>query len=197
MTPVRVAGDADRARVVALLSRAFADDPAMSWIFADPANRAKRLPRLFGLLFDSDAAAGMRLVTSGGEAATLWRAPGRVHTSRWELLRRLPHLLHAMGGDLARAMRVSDAIDAHMPPDDFWYLHIAGCDPAHQGKGHGAAAVRAGLTRAAGRLPAYLETATERNLGFYAGLGFAVTAEWTVPGTDLRFWSMLRPPDER
>lgn len=190
----RLAVPADRARVVALLAAAFADDPAMSFIFPDPADRARRLPRLFAILFDSDAA-GMRLVTSGGEAATLWRAPGRIHVSRWEMLRRLPALLGAFGPSLGRGLRVGDAIDAHMPTGDFWYLHIAGCDPAAQGRGFGATAVRAGLRRAAGRLPAYLETATERNLGFYQGLGFAVTGEWQVPGSDLTFWSMLRPAD--
>ena len=73
--------------------------------------------------------------------------------------------------------------------------HIAGCDPAHQGKGLGGAAVRAGLERAAGRLPAYLETAKERNLAFYQRLGFRVTDEWSVPGGGPRFWSMLREAD--
>ena len=193
---VQLAGGADRARVVALLSRAFADDPAMCFVFPDPADRAKRLPRLFGLLFDRGDAAGMRLVTAGGEAATFWRAPGRVHTGRWQMLRSLPALILALGPNRARAMRVANAIDLHMPTGDFWYLHMAGCDPSHQGAGHGAAAVRAGLRRAAGRMPAYLETATERNLGFYTNLGFAVTNEWVVPGGGPRFWSMRRPADQ-
>lgn len=165
----------------------------MCFIFPDPAERARRVPRLFGLLYDSDGAAGMRLLTAGGEAATLWRAPGRAHVTNGELLRRLPTLLYALGPNLARAMRVSSASAAHMPSGDFWYLHIAGCDPAAQGRGLGASAVRAGLRRVAGRLPVHLETATERNLGFYRGLGFAVTSHWTVPGGDLRFWSMMRP----
>ncbi len=191
---MRTAGRADKETVVTALARAFADDPAMSWIFPNPADRAIRLQRLFGILFDSDAA-GMRLLTAGGEAATLWRGPGRNHTSRLEMLRRAIPLVWALGPNRTRAMRVADAIDAHMPTGAYWYLHIAGCDPAHQGRGLGAAAVRGGLTRAAARLPAYLETATERNLGFYQGLGFAVTGEWKVPGGGPRFWSMLRPAD--
>ena len=189
---VRTTGRADRAVVSGLLARAFQDDPAFSWIFPDPADRARRLPRLFGILFDSDAV-GMRLLTAAGEATTLWRPPGAIHTGRWEMVRRGPAMLWALGPALRRALTVADAIDAHMPDGDFWYLHIAGCDPAHQGRGYGAAAVRGGLTRAAGRLPAYLETATERNLAFYRGLGFHVTSEWAAPGGGPRFWSMLRP----
>jgi hypothetical protein len=195
VSEVRVAAGADRAPVTQMLSRAFADDPAMSFIFPDPADRARRLPRLFALLFDSDRATGMRLVTAGGEAATLWRGPGRVHTGRLEMLRNAVPMLAAFGRALPRALALSDAIGAHMPSGDFWYLHVAGCDPVAQGKRLGGAAVRAGLTRAAGRTPCYLETATEANLGFYAGLGFEVTREWLVPNGGPRFWSMLRSPD--
>lgn len=88
---------------------------------------------------------------------------------------------------------MSAAIDAHFPAGDFWYLHVAGCDPAAQGKGHGGAAIRAGLDRiAASGLPAYLETATQQNVGFYRMLGFEVTSDWAVPRGGPRFWSMLR-----
>ena len=177
-----------------MLARAFADDPAMSWVFPDPIDRARRLPLLFAILFDADAQ-GMRLVTAGGRAATLWRGPGRIHTGWWGVAIRLVPLVRALGPAIRRALGVSAAIDAHMPTGAFWYLHMAGCDPAHQGRGHGAAAVRGGLARAAGRLPAYLETATENNLGFYQALGFRVTGEWRVPGGGPLFWSMLRPPD--
>lgn len=191
---VRLASRADREPVAQLLTRAFTDDPAMAYIWPDPAARARGLPRLFRFLFDADAQAGMRLVSASGEAATFWRGPGRAKASRGELLRRLLPMLRAFGPTLGRALSLSDAIAAHMPAGDFWYLHIAGCDPAQQGKGLGRVVVQAGLDRAAGRLPCYLETATEWNLGFYQGLGFVVTAEWRVPKGGPTFWSMLRLP---
>jgi ribosomal protein S18 acetylase RimI-like enzyme len=191
---VRLAAGPDRGRVARLLARAFADDPAMSYIWPDPAARARGLPRLFRLLFDADARTGMRLVSTGGEAATLWRGPGRARTSTGELIHQAIPLLAAFGPAIGRALAVSGAIDRHMPDGDFWYLHIAGCDPAHQGRGLGRAIVQAGLDRAAGRTRCYLETATEANLGFYRGLGFEVTAEWRVPRGGPTFWSMLREP---
>ncbi len=190
---VRVAGNADRDRIGAMLARAFADDPAMRFIFPDPADRATRLPRLFALLFDSDASSGTRLVTEGGGAATLWRAPGQTSVRPVEMLLHAWPMWRAFGGAIGRALSVSAAIAAHFPAGDFWYLHIAGCDPAAQGGGLGGAAVRSGLERvAASGVPAYLETATEKNLDFYRSLGFAVTGEWIVPGGGPRFWSMLR-----
>ena len=194
MTAIRLAGSADRARVSAMLARAFADDPAMAWIVPDPADRAKRLPRLFALLFDDDAG-GMRLVTRAGEAAALWRGPGAATTSTATMLRQAWPLWRALGTRIPRALAVSHAIEAHMPAGDFWYLHIAGCDPAAQGRGLGGAVIRAGLERVARRFPAYLETATERNLGFYQALGFAVVDEWSAPGGGPRFWSMFRAAD--
>ena len=191
--PVRVAGDADRARIAAMLARAFVDDPSMSFIFPDSTERAKRMPLLFGLLFDADALSGMRLMTEGGEAATLWRGPGHGETGLFVLLRQAWPLWRALGGAIGRALAVSQAIEAHMPTSPHWYLHIAGCDPAAQGKGHGGAAIRSGLARVAGSgLATYLETATERNLGLYRALGIEVIDTWDVPRGGPRFWSMLR-----
>lgn len=177
-----------------MLARAFADDPAMSFIFPNRMTRKRRLPALFRLLFDTDGGHGLRLATAGGEAATLWRAPGHAATSRVEMIRSALPMFTALGPAIGRALAVADAIEAHHPQGPFWYLHIAGCDPAQQGKGHGAAAVRAGIDRvAAGRLPVYLETPLERNIGFYQALGFAVTGDWRVPRGGPQFWSMLRP----
>lgn len=187
--PIRTAGPADRDPIAAMLARAFADDPAMGFIFPDPEDRAKRLPRLFRLLYDSDAGHGLRLVTEGGEAATLWREPGHMRTGTWTMLRKALPMLATFGSALGRALSVAEAIEARFPRGACWYLHIAGCDPTSQGRGYGAAAVRAGLRQG---MPAYLETATESNLGFYRNLGFEVTGDYRVPKGGPLFWSMWR-----
>ena len=193
---VREAAAADKKRVSDMLARAFADDPAISFIFPDPVERARRAPKLFALLFDTDGPRGIRLMTGGGEAATLWRSPGQAHTGVWEMLRSAVPMLGALGPAIARALRVSNAIDAHHPQGQYWYLHIAGCDPVHQGKGLGGAAIRAGLDRVVGDgLPTYLETPLEKNVGLYQSMGFDLTGEWRVPGGGPKFWSMLRPSD--
>lgn len=188
---IRLATRDDRAATSAMLARAFADDPALAWLFPDPVVRARRLPRLFALLFDSDNT-GVRLTHMGHEAATFWRPPGHAETSFAELLRSALPMLATFGSSLGRSLTLAKAIDAHFPSHPFWYLHIAGCDPAHQGKGFGRAAVQAGLDRMTGSaVPFYLETATERNIGFYQSLGFRVTGEWRVGADGPVFWSML------
>lgn len=191
---IREAAAADRPAIAAMLARAFADDPAMTYIFPDPRDRAKRLPRLFAILFDVDAG-GMRLITGDVEAATLWQRPGASRATRMDMVRRVIPLVGALGFVLPRALRVGDALEAHAPTGRHWYLHIAGVDPAHQGKGLGGASIREGLARAtADGVPTYLETATERNVGLYRSLGFEVTSEWSVPKGGPKFWSMLRAP---
>lgn len=194
MSVVRAATGGDRVAIAAMLARAFRHDPAMSWIYPEEADRVARLPRLFALLYDEDAE-GMRWTGAGGEAATLWRRPGApVKPGLGEMLRAAWPMWRALGGNIGRALAVSDAMAAHRPNAPHWYLHIAGCDPAHQGQGHGGRAIRAGLAQATG-VPTYLETATEANVALYRSLGFAVTGEWDVPRGGPHFWSMLRVND--
>ena len=190
---IRIASPVDRTAIANMLARAFADDPAMSYIFPDPETCATRLPRLFGLLFDADSSDGLRLIADDVAGATLWRAPGHGKTDIWEMIRHAPGMVYALGGAVGRALRVSSAIDAHHPSSPYWYLHIAGCYPMQQRRGIGGALIRAGLARVAGDQRAcYLETALETNIGFYQGLGFEVLETWEVADGGPRFWSMLR-----
>jgi ribosomal protein S18 acetylase RimI-like enzyme len=177
------------------LALAFQDDPAMSWILPDPAERARRLPMMFDVVIPGDLKAGTAFASPGGEGATLWRAPGKADTGRLEMLRLIFPLIHTFGSALGRAIQIADAIDkCHPKTFDFWYLHYAGVRPEHQGKGWGGAAIRAGIARAkADGLPAWLETATLSNVGLYQSLGFKVVEEWDIPNGGPHFWAMLRP----
>ncbi|TKD52103.1 GNAT family N-acetyltransferase [Sphingomonas baiyangensis] len=188
---IRPVSAADRNMAIASLAAAFADDPAMCFLFPDARQRRRHLPRLFAMLYDSDADRGLRLISDDRQAVTLWRAPGSAdNDARFGWRQRLVALWR-FGEGLERAHRLGKAIEAHFPPQPFWYLHIAGCAPAAQGRGLGVAAVRAGLQRIEGA-PAYLETANEANLGFYRHLGFEVHSRWQVPGDGPVFWSMQR-----
>jgi ribosomal protein S18 acetylase RimI-like enzyme len=184
----------DRAALRDTLALAFQEDPAISWIFPDPVERARRLPLLFDVVIPGDLKAGTAFASPGGEAATLWRAPGKADTGRLEMLRLIFPLIRTFGSALGRAIQIADAIDKRHPKTfDFWYLHYAGVRPEHQGKGWGGAAIRAGIARAeADGVPAWLETATLSNVGLYQRLGFEVVEEWDIPNGGPHFWSMMR-----
>lgn len=185
-----------RARAVATLAAAFADDPAVCWIIPDPAQRARRLPRMFDWLYSDHLTHGLILGTPDCAAVTCWRVPGKVHHHDPLHPPLLLRLLVVFGANVLRAARVGDAIGAHVPRGEaYLYLRYAGVRPECQGKGLGGLAIRAGLAEAA-RLEvlATLETATPANVGLYQRLGFAVASEWDVPGRGApHFWTMVTP----
>ena len=139
-----------------------------------------------------DIKVGRVMMTTGGEAATAWRVPGRVHESRMDEARTLLPFIRIFGMASLRALKISNLIKKHLPGEDCWYLHIAGCHSRHQGKGFGGAAIRAGLACAdAERRKAYLETADPKNLPIYRALGFEIMHSWQVPAGP-QFWGMMR-----
>ncbi len=180
--------------MAATLAAAFQNDPALSWIIPDAAERRARLPRLFAAIVAADLRKGEGLCSADHEVVTLWRHPGHAAATVPETLLALPGFLRALGPHIVRGLKVSNAIEAHHPRGlRFAYLHYAGVTPAEQGCGWGSRAIRHGIAQAQ-RLPAFLETATPANVGLYQALGFRVIAEWDVPGGGPHFWSMLRPP---
>jgi len=58
--------------------------------------------------------------------------------------------------------------------------------------------VQPGLERAdIQHVPCYLETHDETNVPFYTRRGFVLVRTGQVPGTDLRFWCLLREPRDK
>ncbi len=178
--------------VVQTLSRAFQGEPAFSFILPDHVDRRRRLPKAFRIIAGQDMRLEHIFATEGNEALTMWRPPGKMRDSWWDDFRLgIPFML-ALGCGVGRGIKVANLIKKNLPSEDCWYLHYAACDPEFQGKGYGGAAIRAGLAMAdADRSKAYLETADEKNLVIYAGLGFEVVKTWQVPGGP-QFWGMMR-----
>ena len=181
-----------REAAAATLAAAFHDDPAMVWLLPDAASRPPRLTALCRWMVGEHLANGMVLGTPGCQVVTLWRPPGKVHVHEplWHpgALRFIPIFRRL----LLRALRIDDAIRAHLPSDEAWlYLKMAGVRPDCQGKRLGGLAIRAGLAEAE-RLGVrgVLETATPSNVGLYQRLGFVTRSEWQVPGGGPRFWTM-------
>ena len=176
------------------LARAFADDPALGYIFPRSRTRSLKLQRFFELMLRSEADSALTDIAGDGAAAAVWRAPGHWQTTRLTMLRLALPMIAAFGSNLPRALRLQALLETHHPSEPHWYLEFLGCEPAQQGNGYGGAAARARLAQCdRDRLPAALETATAANVPLYMALGFAVTGEFDVPGGP-HFWSMWREP---
>jgi ribosomal protein S18 acetylase RimI-like enzyme len=182
--------DVDIIRVLAL---AFQSEPAWSYILPNAELRRKTLPGMFRILLREDRAKGCVFGTSGLEAVTVWRKPGFAHDSIADTLRTALPFLRTLGSAVVRGAELSFSIAKRLPPSPCWYLHFAACDPVHQRKGFGGAAIRAGLAQAdLEKMPAYLETAEQAKVGFYRKFGFEVEHTWTISGGPT-FWGMRRP----
>jgi GNAT superfamily N-acetyltransferase len=178
-----------------VLARAFAADPMMAWPLGDIADPQRSLETCFRLLNAGNIESGLVFEAAGGAGVAVWVPPDLA--GRWaETERRARPAIHALADDGgARYERLWDWVEERVPEEPLWYLDQLGVDPARQGEGLGKALVQFGLARAAeAGLPAFLDTASERNVRFYEFLGFRVVEEGSVPDGGPRIWFLRRDP---
>jgi GNAT superfamily N-acetyltransferase len=193
MATVRPATDADRPRILATLTDAFAHDPVVRWFFPDAATYPARATAFFGFLFDVRLRAGGSWVTEAGEATALWSPPGAT-SLEWEDRAWGDVEAELAADEIERCDRWDAAVAPHHPDTAHWYLGVLGTASAHQGRGLGPAVAKPGIDAAtAAGLPAFLETGVERNVALYQRMGFFVTG--TIESPDLPAgWCLRRDP---
>jgi ribosomal protein S18 acetylase RimI-like enzyme len=188
---IRKLTPADADQAVEVLARAFEDDPFATWFVRADERHAEGMRAFFALaLHRLTFPFGECYVTEGVEGAALWNPPGTWNLGFLEKMRLLPQFARASSARrLLEVFLKTNPLTAAHPHDPHWYLFILGVDPPAQGRGLGRALLAPVLERCdAERLPAYLETAKERNLGFYQSLGFAVVGRHAIPGGPLIYF---------
>lgn len=191
---VRIAGSArgpvEQDAVMDTLTLAFSTDPAVRYMFPNPAGYLKAFPRLAAAMAGGALAAGTAWVADGGAAAALWLAPG-AQADRDAIV--------ALVGETVAPERqavlgaLGEEMAAFHPEEPHWYLSMIGVDPSRQGQGLGAALLKAGLARCdADRLPAYLESSSPKNVPLYERHGFEVIG-LIKPGDHPGLIPMYRP----
>ena len=193
MKPRRAVAD-DRAEVVATLTRAFARDPVLRWLFPEDSTYPAMASAFFGGLFDLRLEGGEAWVLDG--AVALWEPPGGnrlaldVRDRVWDRATAGVFEPEAM----ARNRRHEALIKRLLPADRGFYLGVLGVDPARQGQGLGRGVLQPVIGEAdRQRAAACLETATATNLPFYGRLGFEVSAE-AQHANGPYVWAMTRRP---
>jgi ribosomal protein S18 acetylase RimI-like enzyme len=187
---------ADVPALVEVLARAFDDDPWVDWLARKDARRGEAIRHLFRVCLADLALRHDECWTTEDRAgASLWIPPGRWKVGLWDQLRLLPDAARVSGlRRLPSIGRSTAAIARAHPPEPHWYLLQLGVDPPAQGRGLGRALLRPVLERCdRERAGAYLETARESNLGFYARDGFAIRSVHEIPGGPT-VWGLWRPP---
>ena len=197
---VRRATEAEIPAMAAVLARAFAHDPYVSWLTGDAPERNLRM-RMWWAGILRHASGGLRetWTTDDVSGVAIWLPPGRRASSVLDSLRMVPALARLTGWrrlrEVAAATELLEARRRAHVPGPHWYLSALGVEPDRQRQGIGSALLRIVLDRAdSDRTPAYLETATARNVLLYERHGFEMVEELILPRTDVRGWLMLRSP---
>jgi ribosomal protein S18 acetylase RimI-like enzyme len=189
----RLGPDATERALTSVLA-AFATDPLLRWVWPEDQRYAECAQAFFRLLLSLRTAGGEVWAADGGAAVAMWDPPGGLYAvpaeDPWPLLNST--FTEAEQGRW-RVFNESLAVPADAPAH--WYLGVLATAPEHQRRGLGAAVV-APVLAAADRTAteAYLETASEANVAFYARLGFTVVREVDVPGAGPRCWLLRREP---
>ncbi len=182
-----------------MLARAFADDPTSAWLFPRVEGRARALEEWYRINSQILLATGEGWGTEKLESAALWLpvglplAPGAPHKLGrlllWNLL-----TVWKLGSRVRQAAITTARLHRLHPPGPAWYLAILGTEPRLQGIGLGSAVLRPVLERCDRMgVQSYLDTATYRDVHFYAGHGFEVVSELD-PVRGPHFWVMRRQP---
>jgi hypothetical protein len=181
--------------MIASLCEAFAEDPGLSWIWPERADRLQRLPYFFKAIVKGTVSNGIAIHSARSDAVSLWRQPGKIDPTRFEILRGLPSMAKAFRSGRERAQLMSATLKANRPANiAWWYLQFIGVRPAAQGTGLGGAAIRAGLHLARkARMPVYVEVMNPANLGYYQHVGFKTIVEFDIPDAGPHVWAMLSP----
>jgi ribosomal protein S18 acetylase RimI-like enzyme len=157
---------------VALLVKAFSEDPAVRWMYPDADPYLEDFPgfvRAFGgRAFDCGTADYL----PDFQGAALWLPP-RVQPDE-ELLVGLLQLT-VPESKQGEVFSIFEQMGKFHPAEPHWHLTLIGVDPLQQGQGFGSTLLNQGLDRCDGdHSPAYLESTNPRNVPFYERHGFKV-----------------------
>jgi len=193
-TPVRTAGQEDFPAMARVLARAFHDDPLTAWLYPRDRSRDRHVERSFRVSLRRLAPQGQLYTTADHAGAALWAQPGQWREDLRQTARTLV-LLPPLLPRLLRTMRAMTRIEIAHPLQEHYYLSVLGTAPERRGQGIGSALMQPVLDRCDEEgMPAYLETATEGNVGFYARHGFEVQRRLELPGGAPPLWLLWRAP---
>ncbi len=185
-----------------VLARAFVDDPMFVSLAPRDDRMQDRLRTMFtGVLKYISNDLSDTLTTADRDGVAVWNPPGYKGPRGSDGLRMLPHMAGLMGWRrihlMMSALNRLDKRHEHHMPEPHWYLLALAVAPGRQGQGIGSALMRPLLERCdQDRLPAYLETATPRNLPLYERHGFVTVEELHIgrQGVGVPVWLMRREP---
>jgi ribosomal protein S18 acetylase RimI-like enzyme len=180
-----------------MLSRAFFNDPKMLHLIPDIAAK-KELSRY---LFEFELHYGDVYTTSPAiEGVAVWLPSSKSAVTFWRAFRSGGMRLQKQLGKtvMDRLMSFSAAVDTlhkKHAPYPHYYLFFIGVDPIYQKKRVASRLITPMLSWLdMQKLPCYLNTQNEKNIGLYEHYGFQVIEQLVLPDSSIVHTAMLRNP---
>jgi GNAT superfamily N-acetyltransferase len=191
-TPIiKTATASDEARVIDVIVRAFAADPAARWGWPDEQQYYAHFPSFVRAFGGKAFTHGSAYYVDGYAAAALWLPPN-VYPDEDKLISLVQHSVsEKIQKDF---FPVFERMGRYHPSEPHWYLPLMGVDPTQQNKGFGSALLQRTLIQCdrENKL-AYLESSNPRNIPLYKRHGFELLGSIQI-GTSPSIAPMLRRP---
>lgn len=189
-----------RSEAAELLADAFFDDPLSQYIIPDESKRRHGITRMMARCLHYGMLYGHVETTEEMEGLAVWIKPkymdfNFIRTVRSGLIFVSWLLGRSAMQRFSKANKVADRLHAKYAAESHWYLFVLAAKSGCQRRGVGTALMQHGLARIdAEGLPCYLETNTEKNVGYYLGQGFEMVEHDSIGEGNLGFWAFLRDP---
>jgi hypothetical protein len=183
-----------------VLGDAFKEDPLFKELFGDPVKNSKKYRLVANFMIKYCYQYGYVYATSDKfEGIMAITQDEYSYMSLWRMIRS-GSIIPFFSIGLKSFMKVAGALSPmdearkkHMKKTSFVYLQIIGVALKNQGKGHGGKLLRGLITMTDQiKLPIYLETETESNVGLYERFDFKTLEKMNLPVINQPMWTMLR-----
>jgi hypothetical protein len=183
-----------------VLTRAFYDDPGVTYILPDAHARRQVLSWFFNsVAVHTSRLCGEIYTTANVDGAALWISPGVELTIRHAVRTQMVTLPVKLDRpSITRWLNLNshlESIRTRIADRLHWYLLAFGTQPSIRGNAIPIALMAPVLAAADWDLRScYVETFQEKSLPFYEQLGFQVAGAGQIPDSGPNFWTLIRPP---
>jgi ribosomal protein S18 acetylase RimI-like enzyme len=191
IAPVTSVTAAEQDAAVAVITRAFSDDPVCRWILPDAGSYEAYFPQVVRAFGGAAFGRGTAFRTEGLEGVALWLPPGSEPD-----VETMGALIDEAVPDAAKpdVFGFLEQQAAYHPAEPLWYLPLIGVDPSQRGLGHGSSLLRHALRECDRQhLAAYLEATSPLNKALYERHGFEEIGVIQC-GSSPPMWPMIRRP---
>jgi ribosomal protein S18 acetylase RimI-like enzyme len=194
---IRPARRADVPGIAEAMGAAFEDDPIASWFWRKPTGRRDYITGWYELVAREHYLehGEVFVAEEDGEIAgcSMWSPPGRWRFPPRVEMQASRYAIPRLGLRVPIASVAMRRIERRHPHTGHWYLSELGVRPQSQGRGYGSKLMFEILARCdRDRVPAYLESSTERSRALYERHGFRTEEVIRMPRGGPPLWLMWR-----